>query len=83
MSVATIVGATALCAVDFYVIASKDPRQLSLRPTAWVQGASLALGIAAGAIFNNQRFVEYGFVGVALSAIPFFIGYFRNRSRVR
>ena len=82
MSVATIAGATALCAVDFYVIASKDPRQLWLRPTAWVQGASLALGIAAGAIFNNPRFVEYGFVGVAISVIPFFIGYLQERRRV-
>ena len=83
MSVATIVGAAALCAVDFYLIASRDPRQLWIKPTAWVQGVSLALGIAAGAIFNNPRFVEYGFIGVALSAIPFFIGYLQKRRRVR
>ena len=83
MSVATIVGATALCAVDFVLVASKDPGHVWIKPTAWVQGISLALAIAAGAIFNNARFVEYGFIGVALSAIPFFIGYLGMRRPVR
>ena len=83
MSVATIAGATALCAVDFYVIASKDPRYVWLKPTARVQGISLALGLASGAIFNNARIVEYGFIGVALSAIPFAIGYLQERRRAR
>ena len=79
MSVATIAGATALCGVDFYLIASKDPRYVWLKPTARVQGISLALGLASGAIFNNARIVEYGFIGVALSALPFSIACMRHR----
>ncbi|MDH2908966.1 MAG: hypothetical protein HKL92_07965 [Candidatus Eremiobacteraeota bacterium] len=79
MSVADIVGATALLIADLVLIASKDPRVSWLKTTARVQGVSLALGLASGAVFNNPRFVEYGFIGVALSAIPFFIAYLQRR----
>ena len=61
------------------MIASKNPRVSWMKTTARVQGVSLALGIAAGAVFNNPRFVEYGFIGVALSVIPFAIAFGRRR----
>ena len=79
MSVADIVGATVLFIVDIALIASKDPRVSWMKTTARVQGVSLALGIAVGAVFNNPRFVEYGFIGVALSVIPFAIAFGRRR----
>ena len=83
MIVAVIVGATALCIADLVLIASKDPRVSWMKTTARVQGVSLALGIAAGAVFNNPRFVEYGFIGVAMSVIPLAIAYGRRRRNFR
>ncbi len=79
MSVANIVGATALCIADIALIASKNPRVSWMKTTARVQGVSLAFGITAGAVFNNPRFVEYGFIGVALSVIPLAIAFGRRR----
>ncbi len=83
MSVAVIVGATALCIADIALIASTDARVSWMKTTARVQGVSLALGIAAGAIFNNPRFVEYGYIGVAMSVIPLAIAYGRRRRNLR
>lgn len=75
------IGAVAILIADAAIIRSKDDRNIWLKTTAQTQAVFLALGLAAAVLLRNVRYLEYGFIGVAFSIVPFAFAFVAKRKR--
>jgi hypothetical protein len=75
-----VVGGLFLLAADIAIIRRNDEKGEWLKVTARMQAFSLLVGAGAGIALHNPLYFEYGFVGVALSAIPILLSYMRQKS---